>query len=123
MSVLRWILVVPLSFACGVLATMMDRVISRYLNRLVLVKMITGFCAGVLCISVAGWLAPSHQKATMVILAIVYGLYWISQARKVAIVSTQRVDWLFVSCALGGLIAALGRLDHCSISFIYRIRD
>jgi len=89
--------------------------------------MITGFCAGVLCISVAGWLAPSHQKATMVILAIVYGLYWISQARKVAIVSTlvsgQRVDWLFVSCALRGLIAALGRLDHCSISFIYRIRD
>jgi len=48
----------------------------------------------------------------MVILAVVYGLYWISEARKVAIVSTlvsgQRVDWLFVSCALGGLIAALG---------------
>jgi len=112
MSVLRWILVVPLSFACGVLATMIARVISRYLNRLVLVKMITGFCAGVLCISVAGWLAPSHQKATMVILAVVYGLYWISEARKVAIVSTlvsgQRVDWLFVSCALGGLVAALG---------------
>src|SRR5437899_2997764 len=62
MSVLRWILVVPVSFACGVLATMMARVISRYLNRLVLVKMITGFCAGVLCISVAGWLAPSQKK-------------------------------------------------------------
>ena len=110
MIVLRWILVVPVSFACGVVATMIARVVSRYLGRRVFVKIITGFFAGVLCISVAGWLAPNHQKATMLVLAAVYGLYWMAEARKVAIVSTlvsgQRVDWLFVSCTLGGIVAA-----------------
>src|SRR5213080_3191117 len=107
MIVLRWIFVVPVSFGCGIAATMIARVVSRYLGRLVFVKIITGFFSGILCISVAGWIAPSHQKATMLILAIVYGFYWMSKARKVAMVSTlvsgQRVDWLFVSCTLGGI--------------------
>jgi len=110
MNVLRWILVVPVSFLCGIIATMIARVISRYCKRLVFVKMITGFFAGVLCISVAGWLAPSHQRTTMLVLAITYGLYWMAEARKVAVVSAlvsgQRVDWLFVSCTLGGIVAA-----------------
>jgi hypothetical protein len=111
MTVLRWILVIPVSFTSGIVATMVARLISRYLGRLAFVKIITGFLAGFLCISIAGWLAPSHQKVTMVVSAVVYGAYWIAEARKVAVVSElvsgQRVDWLFVSCTLGGLIAAI----------------
>ena len=110
MTVLRWILVIPVSLACGIIVTMLARVISRRLGRLAVVKMVTGFIAGFLCISLAGWIAPNHQKATMLILAVVYGFYWMSEARKVAMVSTivsgQRVDWLFVSCTLGGIVAA-----------------
>ena len=59
-------------------------------------KMVTGFIAGFLCIFIAGWIAPNHQKATMLILVVIYGFYWMSEAQKVAmvsaIVSGQRVD-------------------------------
>ncbi len=110
MTLLRWILVIPLSFACGIISTMLARVISRHLGRLAIVKMVTGFIAGFLCIFIAGWIAPNHQKATMLILVVIYGFYWMSEAQKVAmvsaIVSGQRVDWLFVSCTLGGIVAA-----------------
>lgn len=110
MSVLRWILVVPVSFACGIATTMIARVVSQRLGRRVVVKIVTGFIAGFLSISVAGWLAPNHQMLTMLVLAVVYGLYWESEARKVAAVSEifsgQRIDWLFVSCAVGGIVAA-----------------
>jgi hypothetical protein len=110
MSVLRWILVVPVSFACGIAATMIARVVSQRLGRRAVVKIATGFIAGFLSISVAGWLAPNHQMLTMLVLAVVYGLYWESEARKVAVVSEivsgQRIDWLFVSCAVGGIVAA-----------------
>ena len=110
MTPLRWILVVPVSFACGIISTMLARVISRRVGRLVVAKMVTGFIAGFFCISVAGWIAPSHQKATMLTLAVIYGFYWMSEARKVAMVSAvvsgQHVDWLFVSCTLGGVVAA-----------------
>jgi len=110
MIVLRWILVVPVSLACGVIATMLARVISRYLGRLSIIKIVTGFIAGFFCISVAGLLATTHQQITMLVLSVIYGLYWLSEARKVAMVSAvvsgQSVDWLFVSCALGGVVAA-----------------
>ena len=46
----------------------------------------------------------------MIILAILYGFYWSSEASKVAAVTAaltgQRIDWLFVSCGVGGLVAA-----------------
>jgi len=89
---------------------MLARIISRQLGRLSIVKMITGFVAGFLCISVAGLLAPTHKQITMLALSVAYGLYWLSEARNVAMVSSvvsgQRIDWLFVSCALGGVVAA-----------------
>lgn len=107
MIVLRWILVVPVSLTCGILLTMAARVISRGITFL---KVITGFVSGFICISVAGWLAPVHETATMIVLAIVYGFYWASEASKVAAVTAvltgQRIDWLFVSCGVGGLVAA-----------------
>ena len=107
MTVLRWILIVPVSFGCGIALTMIARVISR---RVAVLKMITGFVAGFVCISVAGWIAPTHDRIAMIVLAVLYGSYWMSEARKVAavsaIVSGQRVDWLFVSCTLGGIVAA-----------------
>src|SRR5882724_9277438 len=107
MNLLRWTLVVPVSFAGGIVATMLARVISRKLGRLRIVKMITGFIAGFFCIWVAGLMAPTHQRITMFVLSMIYGLYWMSEARKVAMVSSlvsgQRVDWLFVSCTLGGV--------------------
>ena len=110
MNLLRWVLVVPISFAGGVVATMLARVTSRKLGRSGIVKMLTGFIAGFFCIWIAGALAPKHQKATMIVLSVMYGLYWMSEARKVAMVSAvvsgQRVDWLFVSCTLGGVVAA-----------------
>jgi fructose-specific phosphotransferase system IIC component len=110
MTLLRWILVIPVSFACGIISTMLARVISRHLGRLAIVKMVTGFIAGFLCIFIASWIAPNQQKATMLILVVIYGFYWMSEAQKVAmvsaIVSGQRVDWLFVSCTLGGIVAA-----------------
>ena len=111
MNLLRWILVVPVSFTAGVAATMLARVISRKFGRSSIVKMLTGFIAGFFCIWIAGILAPTHQRATMLVLSVLYGLFWMSEARKVAVVSAivsgQRVDWLFVSCTLGGLVAAL----------------
>ena len=110
MNLLRWILVVPVSFAGGVVATMLARVISQKLGRSRIAKMLTGFIAGCFCIWVAGLLAPTHQRITMLVLSVTYGLYWMSEARKVAMVSAvvsgQRVDWLFVSCTLGGFVAA-----------------
>ena len=110
MTVLRWILVIPISLACGIIATMLARVLSRLLGRVAIAKIVTGFIAGFLCISLAGWIAPNHRKATMLILVVIYGFYWMSEAQKVAmvsaIVSGQRVDWLFVSCTLGGIVAA-----------------
>ncbi len=107
MAVLRWFLVVPLSLACGIVLTMLARILSR---RIVILKIITGFTAGFLCIAVAGWIAPSRQTIVMAVLAVLYGFYWMSEARKVAVISSivsgQRVDWLFVSCILGGIVAA-----------------
>ena len=47
MTLLRWILVIPVSFACGIISTMLARVISRHLGRLAIAKMVTGFIAGI----------------------------------------------------------------------------
>ena|SRR5882724_6069223 len=110
MNLLRWILVVPVSFAGGVVATMLARVISRKLGRSRIAKTLMGFIAGFFCIWIAGLLAPTNQRITMLVLSVTYGLYWMSEARKVAmvsaVVSAQPVDWLFVSCTLGGIVAA-----------------
>ena len=50
---------------------MIARVVSR---RIAVIKALTGFVAGFICISVAGWIAPFHKTAIMLILAAVYGL-------------------------------------------------
>lgn len=47
---------------------MAARVMSRGITFL---KVITGFVSGFICISVAGWLAPVHETAAMIVLAIV----------------------------------------------------
>src|SRR5207248_2068619 len=103
MNVLRWILVWPASFLCLVIGAMAARVVSR---RIAIIKIFTGFLVGLLAVCIGGWLAPSHQTGTVITLAIINGWYSLSEARTVAFGTGQRVDWLFVSCALGGIVAA-----------------
>ena len=69
-------------------------------------KIILGLLAGFVCIAAAGVVAPSNKRVAMFVLAAIYGLYWMSEGRKIALVTNQRVDWLFEATTLGGFVAA-----------------
>jgi hypothetical protein len=102
MNAFRWILVLPASFICGVLAAIIALEISR---KIVPAKVITGVIAGAIFVSAGGLMAPSHKTETMIVLAIINTLYSLSQARTLVLAPGQRFDWLSISRALGGGVA------------------
>lgn len=48
------------------------------------------------------------QTETMIVLAVINALYSLSQARTLLLAPGERVDWLSVSRAIGGIAAGLG---------------
>lgn len=104
MNTLRWILVLPISFVCGVLAALIAVRISR---RVLLAKIITGIIAGAVFVSAGGLMAPSHKTETMIVLAIINGFYSLSQARTLLLAPGERFDWVSVSRVFGGAVAFL----------------
>ncbi len=104
MNVLRWILVLPTSFVCGVLAAMAAVTISR---KVFLAKIITGIIAGAIFVGAGGLMAPSHKTATMIVLAVINIIYSLSQAKTLLLAPGERFDWVSVSRALGSGVAFL----------------
>jgi hypothetical protein len=103
MSVLRWIAVLPASFVCSVLATIIAIDVSR---RITFLKVITGSIAGAVFVLVGGLVAPSHKTEAMIVLAIINSFYSLSQAKALSLAPGERIDWLSISRAFGGIIAA-----------------
>lgn len=101
MTLLRWIAVLPVSFVCGVFAAIIALLISR---GVVFVKVITGLIAGAVFVSAGGFVAPNHKLECMIGLAIINGIYSLSQARSLTLAPGERVDWLSIARALGGLL-------------------
>jgi len=102
MNALRWVLILPTSFFCGVLAAIVAASLSR--NRLP-AKVVTGIIAGAIFVAAGGLMAPSAKTETMIVLAIINCVYSLSQARTLLLAPGERFDWLSVSRALGGGIA------------------
>lgn len=102
MNALRWILVLPTSFICGVLAAIIALEVSR---KVVPAKVITGIIAGAIFVGAGALMAPSHKTETMIVLAIINTLYSLSQAKTLVLAPGERFDWLSVSRALGGGMA------------------
>ena len=104
MNTLRWIAVLPTAFICGVLAAIAAWEISR---RITAMKMLMGFAAGAIFVAAGGLMAPTHKAEAMIVLAVINGLYSLSQARTLLLAPGERVDWLSVSRAIGGIAAGL----------------
>jgi hypothetical protein len=104
MTTLRWIAVLPTAFICGVLAAILAWEISR---RITALKVVMGFVAGAIFVAAGGLMAPTHKTETMIVLAIINGLYSLSQARTLLLSPGERVDWLSVFRAIGGIAAGL----------------
>ncbi len=102
MNALRWILVLPTSFVCGVMAAIIALNISR---KVLPAKVITGVIAGAIFVGAGGLMAPSYKTETMIVLAIINTLYCLSQARTLLLAPGERFDWLSVSRAFGGGVA------------------
>ena len=102
MNTLRWIAVLPVAFISGVAAAIMAMVISR---RMTALKVVTGFIAGAIFVCAGGLTAPAYKTETMIVLAIINVLYSLSQARTLLLAPGERVDWLSVSRAFGGIVA------------------
>ena len=98
----RWIAVLPTSFFCGVLAAIVAIAISRHMTFL---KIITGLIAGAIFVLAGGLMAPSHKTEAMIVLAIINGLYALSQAKALTLAPGERVDWISISRAFGGIVA------------------
>ena len=97
MTALRWILVLPTSFVCGVLAAIIALEISR---KIVPAKVVTGIIAGAIFVGAGALMAPSHKTETMIALAVINCLYSLSQARTLMLAPGERFDWLSTSRAL-----------------------
>jgi hypothetical protein len=98
MTVLRWVLVLPTSFVCGILAAIIALEISR---KIVPAKVVTGIIAGAIFVGAGALMAPSHKTETMIALAVINCLYSLSQAKTLALAPGERFDWLSASRALG----------------------
>jgi hypothetical protein len=103
MSTLRWIAVLPTSFVCGVLATIIAIEVSRGKTSL---RVITGLIAGAIFVVSGGFIAPTYKTETMIVLAAINGLYALSQARALTLAPGERVDWMSISRVFGGILAA-----------------
>jgi hypothetical protein len=103
MNLLRWMAVLPVSFICGVLAAIIAMVISRGITT---VKVITGLVAGAIFVSAGVLVAPDYKLATTILLALINGLYSLSQARALSLAPGERIDWLSIARAVGGIIPA-----------------
>ena len=101
MNALRWIMVLPASFICGVSAAMIAVRISR---KMVSAKVVTGIIAGAIFVCAGGIMAPSHKTETMIVLAIINTLYSLSQAKTRLLSPGQRFDWVSISRAFGGAV-------------------
>jgi hypothetical protein len=104
MNTLRWIAVLPTAFICGVLAAIAAWEISR---RITALRVLMGFLAGAIFVAAGGLMAPAHKTEAMIVLAIINGLYSLSQARTLLLAPGERVDWLSISRAIGGIAAGL----------------
>jgi hypothetical protein len=103
MNVVRWIAVLPVSFACGVFAALIALILSRGIT---VIKVITGLVAGAVFVGVGGFVAPDYKLACMIALAMINGVYSLSQAQSLTLAPGERIDWLSLSRALGGLLPA-----------------
>ena len=108
MTVLRWILVLPTSFVCGVLAAIIALEISR---KIVPAKIVTGIIAGAIFVGAGALMAPSHKTETMIALAVINCLYSLSQAKTLMLAPGERFDWLSTSRAFGGGMAVVWDLQ------------
>ena len=104
MNTLRWIAVLPAAFVCGVLAAIGAWEVSR---RITAMRVPMGFVAGAIFVAAGGLMAPMYKTETMIVLAIINGFYSLSQARTLALAPGERVDWLSISRAIGGIAAGL----------------
>ena len=103
MVLLRWIAVLPVSFVCGVVAAVLALFISRGITG---VKVITGLIAGAVFVAAGGFVAPDHKMECILALAVINGIYSLAQARSLTLAPGERVDWLSISRAVGGLLPA-----------------
>ena len=103
MTTLRWIAVLPAAFLSGVLAAVFALIISRGVT---CVKVITGLIAGAVFVAVGGFVAPTHKMECMLALAVINGIYSLAQARSLTLAPGERIDWLSISRAIGGLLPA-----------------
>ena len=102
MNTLRWIAVLPTAFVCGVLAAIIAWEISRRISAM---RFPMGFVAGAIFVAAGGLIAPTHKGEAMVVLAIINAIYSLSQARTLLLAPGERVDWLSVWRAIGGIAA------------------
>jgi hypothetical protein len=101
-NVLRWIVVLPASFICGVLAALIALAIS---GSMVPARIIMGLIAGGIFVWVGGLIAPTHKRETIIVLAMINSVYSLWQAKTLLLAPGKRVDWLSLSRALGGIVA------------------